>query len=865
MKSICGMISFLLVLVAAASEWQYTFEKPSEQWMAPAFVATGWKKGDAPFGTPGTPNVRVKTVWNTRDIWLRQTCAIADVSQVQGIRMIHDEDVVVYINGVQACKSDAFITHYQEFPISAAARATLHAGDNLLAVHCLQRGGAQGVDVELIIEDSNETVLRKLEVEDELLADYQRQKTMPNPARRAERLKNMPQKWVFARHAIMGGSHYAYTEALSDAQAERNFLSGGELCMLEAVPEGLWKETVLLETKEGVIRDVDVNFAATKILFSWKKSDRGDDYHLYEMDVATRAIRPLTFGEGVADYEGCYLPDGEIIFNSTRCMQIVDCWWTEVSNLYRCDAEGKNIRRLTRDQVHLNYPAISWDGRILYTRWEYNDRSQMYPQPLFQMWPDGTSQTAVYGENSWFPTTIIHARAIPNSRHIFAIATGHHTRQVGELILIEPEKGRQEAEGVTCIAPVRETKSVIIDQYGQDKDLFAYPYPLDENSCVVTYSPLGWNKRVTKGENRKKWFGLYWMDRDGNRELLASRLKLPPGRAVPLVARQRPPERPKSINLDQTTGTFYIQDVYIGEPMQNVPRGTVKTLRVVSLDYRSAGIGNNSNGGPGGGALVSTPVAIGNGAWDPKIVIGDAEVYADGSVFFSTEARIPLYFMLLDAKGRMVQTMRSWTTLQPGENASCVGCHELKNSVPLASAKGNTLALKKGVQELKGARRAFSYLAQIQPILDKHCIQCHKADHPSLNLLATPVLDAGAKRTWVQSYLSLTHAKPDLNKDGEKLRWRGNADHAVLNWISAGSTVKLIPPYFKGSNTSTLFAKLDKGHCKTLSADELATLALWVDLGVPFCKDYADAAAWTPEEWAKYKHFLEKRAKWATP
>ena len=97
-----------------------------------------------------------------------------------------------------------------------------------------------------------------------------------------------------------------------------------------------------------------------------------------------------SFGEGVADYEGCYLPDGEIIFNSTRCMQIVDCWWTEVSNLYRCDAEGKNIRRLTRDQVHLNYPAVSWDGRILYTRWEYVDRPACPIQSLWAIRPDGT-------------------------------------------------------------------------------------------------------------------------------------------------------------------------------------------------------------------------------------------------------------------------------------------------------------------------------------------------------------------------------------------------------------------------------------------------------------------------------------------
>ena len=98
-------------------------------------------------------------------------------------------------------------------------------------------------------------------------------------------------------------------------------------------------------------------------------------------------------------------PSGDILFNSTRCVQTVDCWWTEVSNLYRCDRDGKSIRRLTFDQVHDNYPTVTDDQRILYTRWEYNDRGQIYPQPLLQMNHDGTSQSDFYGGNSWFPTS----------------------------------------------------------------------------------------------------------------------------------------------------------------------------------------------------------------------------------------------------------------------------------------------------------------------------------------------------------------------------------------------------------------------------------------------------------------------------
>ena len=131
---------------------------------------------------------------------------------------------------------------------------------------------------------------------------------------------------VCTKHFDMGGSHYAYTDAVSDedvlnpggVKKEFNFKPGSSLCML-SLDEGLnvW-ETTLLHDDNGVIRDPDVSYDGKRILFAWKKSARDDDYHLYEMDVATRNVRQLTFGKGVADYEGIYLPDGNIMFSSSR-------------------------------------------------------------------------------------------------------------------------------------------------------------------------------------------------------------------------------------------------------------------------------------------------------------------------------------------------------------------------------------------------------------------------------------------------------------------------------------------------------------------------------------------------------------------
>jgi hypothetical protein len=674
---------------------------------------------------------------------------------------------------------------------------------------------------------------------------------------RLERAAELAPRFVFVKHFTMGGSHYAYTEGLSDAQNERHFVPGSALCLAEWDGRQFRVET-LLDDPGGVIRDPDVSFDGRRVVFAWKKSDRQHDYNLFEMDLQTRRVRPITEGLGIADYEPCYLPDGDILFNSTRCMQIVDCWWTEVSNLYRCDPDGRFLRRLTFDQVHTNYPAVTEDGRVLYTRWEYNDRGQVYPQPLLEMNPDGTSQRDFYGGNSWFPTTILHARGVPGTEKVIAIATGHHSRQTGKLILIDPALGRQENEGAQLVAPARRTPAPRIDAYGQNGELFQYPYALSETEYLVSYHPVGWPWREGRVGPR---FGIYFTTIDGRRERLVSDPALPCARPVPAGPRVGWRVRPSHVDYRMTEGTCYVQDVYAGPGLEGVPRGTVKTLRVVAIEYRAAGIGSNNNGGPAGGALISTPVAVGNGAWDPKVVLGDAEVHADGSAFFRVPARTPVYFQLLDADGRMVQSMRSWTTLQPGENASCVGCHEHKNSVPPADAPLGT-ALGRGPRPLRpfyGAPRGFSFPREVQPILDRRCAGCHDGSpEVPYDLTDAEVVDPTAKRRWSASYLALTHARPD-RKD-PPAAWRGDADHAMVNWISAQSIPPMLPPYSTGSARSRLIELLDAGHEGVeLSREERDKLRAWIDLCVPYCGDYREAHAWNPAEVEKYDHFEAKR------
>ncbi len=660
---------------------------------------------------------------------------------------------------------------------------------------------------------------------------------------------------VFAKHFLMGGSHYAYTEGQSDAQHERHFRPGSALCMMEM--DGLFATVrTLIEDPDGVLRDPDVSYDGNRILFASKKSDREDDYHLHELDLTTGERRKLTDGLGYADYEAVYLPDGNIVFNSTRSVQTVDCWWTEVSNLFLCDADGRFMRQVGFDQVHTNFPTVTCDGRVIYTRWDYNDRGQIYPQGLFQMNPDGTGQRALYGNNSYFPTTLIHARSIPGTGKYVAVFTGHHTTQKGWLGIIDPGQGREENQGAQLIAPVRNTPAERIDRYGQSGDQFLYPYPLSEREFLVSFQPEG------KGP-----FGIYYIDEDGRRELLATDPAIHCNRPTPVRPRPRPTSRPSMVDYRKTTGVVSVQDVYHGVGLPGVARGTIAALRVIALDYRAAGVGSNGNSGPAGSALISTPISI-QGAWDVKRILGTVPVQPDGSAAFEVPARTPIYFQAVDRNGHAVQTMRSWTTLMPSEVQSCVGCHDHKNSSPPVAEL--TQAMTEGprpLEEFYGPPRGFSFIQEIQPILDRYCVACHHLDEPprylhdasvprgpwqradertivpAFSLRGRQTLDEKAERLWSDSYVALAHRR-------------------VANWVNPQSAPPVLPPYSAGASQSPIIAMLESGEHFGVMPDREAMekLALWIDLLVPYAGDYTEAM--NPDALPRYLHFLEKRHRW---
>jgi hypothetical protein len=131
--------------------WRYTMRRPTESWYAPDFDASFWREGKSGFGTRDTPGAIVNTVWDTRDIWLRREFMLPDGKWGNlGLSVHHDEDVEIYINGVQAAAANGYTTDYEPLTVTPAAKAALQPGKNVIAVHCRQTGGGQYIDVGFV-------------------------------------------------------------------------------------------------------------------------------------------------------------------------------------------------------------------------------------------------------------------------------------------------------------------------------------------------------------------------------------------------------------------------------------------------------------------------------------------------------------------------------------------------------------------------------------------------------------------------------------------------------------------------------------------------------------------------------------------
>lgn len=500
-----------------------------------------------------------------------------------------------------------------------------------------------------------------------------------------------------ARENGKDGHWYANFSYYSFDENKKLYGCEGRLCKFNLKTGTM---TTILEDKEGVIRDPAVHYDAQKIIFSWRKAGT-DVFHLYEINVNGSNLKQLTDGI-FDDIEPCYLPDGNIMFVSARAKRWVNCWLTQVAILYQCDASGNNIRQISANIEHDNTPWPLNDGRIIYQRWEYVDRSQVHYHHLWTANPDGTGQMVYYG-NLHPGGLYIDAKPIPDSdKVVFINSPGH---------------GRGEHEGHVAI---------VTDRFGPDDKSalrnitreanFRDPWPISEDLFIVASG-----KNLLLMDSQGTSLVMYTLPAEfGGANLQEPR---------PLVKRARERAIPSRVNLSKATGQLILADVYYGRNMAGVENGKIKKLLVLESLPKPI----NYTGG-------MDPLTYG-GSFTLERIVGTVPIEPDGSAFMELPANRAFFFVALDENNNSVKRMQSFLSLAPGEVTSCVGCHEERGKTPVNNARmGRLQALKRAPsipEPVKNVPEVFDFPRDIQPILDKHCLKCHDVDKRKGGVLLT--------------------------------------------------------------------------------------------------------------------------------
>ncbi|MDO4570789.1 MAG: hypothetical protein Q4D38_10420 [Planctomycetia bacterium] len=589
--------------------------------------------------------------------------------------------------------------------------------------------------------------------------------------------------------------------------------SGGKLCVYNVKTKEC---RTIFEDPHGNIRDPQIHYDCEKLIFSYLPAGK-NHYSLFEINLDGTNLRRLT-GEGEDippqgmenaeiyppagwdDIEPTYLPDDQIIFCSSRAKRYVQCWLSQVATVHKCNSDGTNIRALSANVEQDNTPWVLPNGQVIYMRWEYVDRNHLTYHHLWTMNPDGTRQMVFYG-NQKPGGVFLGPKPIPGTSMIVAtFSPGHGMKEhYGRVAIFDPRRGPDDPKGVT---------------YVSQKNTHSDPWAFSENHFMVcSYSKI------------------LLLSRDGSEETL---YELPEelresgywiNEARPVMKRER--ERVIADTTDPTLnfGTLALINVYKGRQMQDVPPGTIKELLIYEvlpkpLNYSGA-MSEMSSGG----------------TFSVERLLGSVPVSEEGSAYFRIPPLRSVLFVAMDGEGRCVKRMHSFTSVMPGEVTVCIGCHEERLETPDTEDRGrlNKIMRQPPVEPtpVAGVPEIFDFPRDIQPILDKHCLECHNHDREEGGF--------NISGDWGPLY-SIGY---------QQMSWRRlfGDNRIVLPYrLHERSNFK---PYEIGTGSSRLLQLIEEGHeGVNMSEPEKKMIRYWLDAGANYAGTYA------VNSWGSIGHYL---------
>ncbi|MBQ2621316.1 MAG: discoidin domain-containing protein [Thermoguttaceae bacterium] len=593
--------------------------------------------------------------------------------------------------------------------------------------------------------------------------------------------------------------------------------------------------------------------------------DRGRCLHIFTANVDGSDLRQITDGTW-NDFYPCFLPNGReaaraegqdyasekagfedthvqsgtdlvgrIAFISERRGGYLRCG-RQCPNftVFDMNPDGTFMRCLSYHETNEWAPVVSHDGKIVWTRWDYIDRHSSaahHPWVMTLNGSDPRQMHANYTIRFDRTNTEMDLRPIPNSSKYVATGALHHGQNYGSLVIIDPARAAEEdADPMACLKRLTPEVGFPESQVGSQVWGFAYPISEDLFLAVADHS-IGVNEGMEGKKYLRGDYGIYLLDRFGNRELIYRDPEIGCATVLPLIARPKPTVAPELVKPGEIPSQEYISfpdrdwtkrpqaEVTIANVYQSLkpwPENTkIKSLRIVQIYAMSVPSGWLKYTGRQEGTTLHTATIS-----PVRGVIGTVPVEEDGSAHFMVPAQMEVFFQALDENGNAVQSMRSGTYFQPGDNVSCVGCHEPKGQITRSSSVLPTAFTRPASipqPDVEGSRPA-NFVELVQPILDKHCVECHAKPESNTFSLAREPYVPYHKTKFYQSYYNLS--------------FNGWSFYDYVH------PTRTIPGQF-GALKSPLLPYLDKGHYGVkLTPEERHRIALWLDMLSPFYSVY---------------------------
>lgn len=581
------------------------------------------------------------------------------------------------------------------------------------------------------------------------------------------------------------------------------YVPGGSLVMLSpARPDGVLKN-ITADFPQADFNGADVSFDAKQVVFSMKK-DENDHYHLYTAQLAEGPdgkfeIHQRTGGDR-DDINPIYIAGGRIAFVTNEMYTPMGTRADEyehgrvVTQLATISVDGGDAdRRLASQNLsHTVAPFLRYDGKIGYCRWEH--LGGVNDVKLFAANPDGTQMVAVAGQHGKPSNSLFTPREIEPNVMIGIATTRNRTIHAGAIVKIDARNTTDpvcmdskvlDKTGHACLDEEHATfelltKDVPVGNGPSAVGRYREPSVLPDGRILVSWADGPVND-LSEQSATPPDFGVYIFDPATQKnQLIYNDRGTWDLNAIAVVARKEPPVIGDIVSKNQDPGTpVRIGSVDITKTSLNTDnvKGGVYGDQGVSLDVALKDAvkvrvieGFSSEAAKG---VTMFGLTMDEGA----AILGEAQVYADGSWLAEVPPYVPVHLQPIDKFGMAIRNQRLWIQGMPGEDRRCVGCHEQRSGIgaprlgqnptvaeqhqaeqflqPIADRYELPWALNKDVYPDAAPKNL------VQDVLNAKCAQCHDggANDPFAGktytfTATTPA--TGASSSYVIPYLDLS-------------------------------------------------------------------------------------------------------------